>query len=95
MAQPPRKRARRPTEAQDVLEGFCRTGSISNEGLQSLLKQLRQHPELLTATRNELTDGFHAKFDDVKTSIEMPLLDGGTFVWELCDPGLLLAKAYQ
>ena len=78
-----------------MFEGFCRTGSISNDGLQSLLTQLRQHPELLSATRNELTDGFHAKFNDVKTSIEMPLLDGGTFVWELCDPGLLLAKAHR
>jgi len=89
------KRARFSDESQDVLRGFCRRGSISNKGLQFLLARLKEHPELVDVSRTEMMKQFHARFDMVKTSVNLPNRDGRVSEWAIADPGLLLSMVLR
>jgi len=88
----PNKRSRFASEASDSLKGFCRLGKITNDGLQELLSRLRRNPELLDATRRDLVDEFHSRFDAISTTIDVDLTDGAVWHWPVVEPGLLLQK---
>ena len=89
------KRIRLTDDQRDVLRGFCRRGSISNAGLQFLLTRIKENPDLINVSRNELLEQFHARFDLVKTSISLELNDGSWREWPVADPGLLLSMVLQ
>jgi len=86
------KRARLTDEASDTLKSFCRLGRITNAGLQELLSKLRNNPELLGASRLDISHEFQARFNAVRTTITVELVGGGTWDWPIADPGLLLQK---
>ena len=89
------KRIRLTDGQRDVLRGFCRRGSISNAGLQFLLTRLKENPDLINVSRNELLEQFHARYDLVKTSISLELNDGSWRDWSVADPGLLLSMVLR
>ena len=91
MSRPP-KRQRFDEDASNSLKGFCRLGKITNAGLQDLLGRLRRNPELLNATRLDLSSEFYARFEAVRTEIPLDLIDGSIWTWTIADPGLLLQK---
>ncbi len=43
-------------------------------------------------SRRDMVDVGQARFFSVRHVINLPLTDGTEFVWELCDPNLLVAK---
>ena len=89
------KRIRLTDGQRDVLRGFCRRGSISNVGLQFLLTRVKENPDLMNVSRDELLEQFHARFDLVKTSISLELNDGSWRDWSVADPGLLLSMVLR
>jgi len=74
------------------LADIIRTGGISNAGLQSVLSKIRESPEVLDATREDIGAAYHAKFSTVATVIRLDLKEGGTRPLDLCEPGLLVTK---
>jgi len=86
------KRARLAGDAEEAARGLCRIGSISNKELEKLLCRIRERPEVLNIGHAELTRQLHARFEEVRCTINIPLTDGEVFIWEVADPVLLVAK---
>ena len=71
-------------------------GGISLKGLHDLLGKIRSASEaddglLESVGYRAIKDANNEYFREVACTIELDLLGGGTFKWELCDPGRLLA----
>jgi hypothetical protein len=89
-----RKRAR-PTK--ESLQHLLHIGGISTVGLAELLRTIRESdaPSVLEASRYSLRASADASFEAMRLSFELPLVDGGTFTWEVIDPLRMLAKAVE
>jgi len=88
----PTKRVKLSSESQDVVRSLCRIGSISNKGLEELLRRVRAHPEVLELGHRGLTDEMHARFNEVRATLSFDLRGGQRFTWQFADPGLLASK---
>ena len=86
------KRGRLEPEAEETVRSLCRIGSISHKGLEELLRRLRAQPSIVNIAHTELTRQMHARFEEVRCSVDIPLTDGGDFKWEIADPVLLTSK---
>lgn len=74
------------------LQSLLHTGGISEKGLRHLLKKAGEEP-LPSASRYELQRANAAIFQEVKHVEEMPLVDGGSWQWELAHPCKVLQWA--
>ena len=86
------KRGRLEPDAEETVRSLCRIGSISHKGLEELLRRVRAQPSVLDVGHTELTRQMHARFEEVRSSVDMPLTDGNVFKWEIADPVLLTSK---
>ena len=80
------------TDAEETVRSLCRIGSISHKGLEELLRRVRAEPSILEIGHTELTRQMHARFEEVRCSIDIKLTGGDIFKWDIADPVLLASK---
>ena len=83
------KRQRR----QGVLQDVVTSGSLSNSGLLKILKTLKVGPEdVRDASKREVDEAYHERFNKFRITATFPVKDGSTFDLEYAEPALLLAE---
>jgi hypothetical protein len=82
------KRARHARSLEQVLH----VGGVSTSGLADLLSKARSL-DLERASRWALREADDVAFSQVRAVVEVPLTDGGSFLWEFADPISLLELA--
>ena len=97
MAQEDRKAKRVRALANDFseqtlhLQSLINTGGVSKTGLRNLLRRLESRADLLTGVAGRLSDANDARWLLVRDAETFPTTDGQEFVWEFCNPNLLMA----
>jgi hypothetical protein len=87
-----RKRRRVTAEDTSVLRRLLHTGGITVNGLSSLLDSVRG-TDLPHTGLHHLRDANAECFLEVRHTIRLPLVAGGTWEWEIADPNKLLQFA--
>ena len=87
-----RKRRRATAEDMSALRRVLHTGGITINGLSSLLESVRGSDLQCTGVHN-LRDANAELSLAVRHTIQLPLIAGGTWEWELADPNKLLQVA--
>ena len=86
---PGRKRCLSPTTRRQ-LSHLLHAGNISNRGLEVILHTLNK-VQITPCSRFYLDKLNMEPFDKVKIEIDMPLENGGSWLWKFADPNKLLA----
>lgn len=70
-----------------AIQRLLHVGNISNQGLNTLLAELRRSQlDISNTSSRSIADAFHNRFDELKVVIKMNMLDGSTFDWEVLHP---------
>jgi len=86
-----RRRAKR--QKLDSVPRLLHLGNLSNTGLGALLGELRRSSlDPASVSRDDISDAFHSRFDDMSVVTPMAVLDyAEPFRWELLNPGRLIS----
>jgi len=84
-------RKRRRGDDLSALRRVLHTGGITMKGLHELMESLRGHD--LDPSMHALREANSEAFRSLRLAIEVPLHDGGSWLWELIDPAKLFQAA--
>ena len=90
MAERPAKRSK--TEAATIEELVVAIRSVSDRELVAIKRALGIAERSDITELRQLSAARHAFFETVKTTLDVPTISGGNWVWELCQPNLLLSE---
>ena len=89
--------SRRPIKQQKIddgslpqsrqLQNILNCCKSADANIRKVMKQLGEAPG-----RQKMSRLRNAKFDSLKQTIKVPLLDGGEWDWQFCNPGLLVSR---
>lgn len=85
------KRSRLSLDSQK-LQQLLHKGGISMNGLADLVAALREDDLSREHVRKKMADANRSKFEEIRHSVELPLAEGGSWVWHFLDPAKLLAS---
>ena len=80
-----------PSEQTLQLQALINAGGVSKSGLRDLLRRLENRPDLLAGSAGRLYDASESRWLLVKQREALPTTDGRGFIWEFCNPNLLMA----
>ena len=80
-----------PSEQTLHLQALINTGGVSRVGLRDLLRRLENRPDLLAGSASHVLDASEARWHLVQQREALPTTDGRQFIWEFCNPNLLMA----
>ena len=80
-----------PSEQTLQLQALINAGGVSRIGLRDLLRRLERRPDLLAGSAGRLYDASESRWHLVKQTEALPTTDGRQFIWEFCNPNLLMA----
>jgi len=86
-----RRLANDPSEQTLLLQALLNEGGVSKTGLRDLLRRLENSPDLLAGSAGRVHDASESRWLLVKQSETLPTTDGREFIWEFCNPNLLMA----
>ena len=77
-----------------VGDASCRLQRVLNccKAADAQIAKVMKGLEGRAPSSHTFSDARNAKFDSLKHTIRVPLLDGGEWGWQLCHPGLLLSR---
>jgi hypothetical protein len=73
-----------------ALQTLVASENISRVGLERVLGQIKENPQLLEATSQGLQDANAARFQELRHVERVETEDGGVYDWEFADPNRLL-----
>jgi len=88
-------RKRRRTTAADILRRVAGAGGVSAAGLSDIIAELQaagSEVQELASSRRVISRAILDTFDEFRLVLQMPLIEGGFFDWELLEPGRLMAE---
>lgn len=91
------KRRREFSDQRDLvasLQSVLHVGGISRVGLHELIRTLRDQ-DLGAVNLDALANAEFTRFDATKCAETLTLHDGSTWVWEFCEPSLLVARMLE
>ena len=80
-----------PSEQTLQLEAVINAGGVNKSGLRDLLRRLENRPDLLDGSAGRLYEASESRWQLVRQREALPTTDGRQFIWEFCNPNLLLA----
>lgn len=84
---------RRQGNDEGFMQRLLNISGTSNQSLRKILEEVQAHKEDLNySIRHAIGSAYHARFDEVACSVELPLKTGGSLTWTFAEPNLLLAK---
>lgn len=88
----PQKRRRTSPLEQPSLADILHVGGASVIGLARLITSIRASDCSESTMRKHMMDANRADFERIAHTIELPLLEGGTWLWTFIDPSHLLVS---
>lgn len=88
-------RKRRRIGDVDIIRHLAATRGVTQVALSELLGKLQDAPEELAASRSKVSLAVTTKFDELSFTVNLYLLDGSNFCFEMLDPSRLLTEVVK